>query len=1297
MKKLRGELEKITKQHKDFSFSSDSSSNIQQETYSDRRTSPKVEEAAIVGRTQEKQKLLDCLSDKVLMKDFIILAIYGMGGIGKTTLAQLVFNDKQFKEYAPAWVHVSQVFDLDKIENSIISQLSKRDPSVTHLEMVPPNMNIIIVLDDLWENDGFKLDNLKLRLKVGKGTKVIVIVTTRHKSIANRFSTVQPYLLEPLTDDMCWKIIKQKSAFEDRHDKELLEQTGMEIATKCGGVALAALSVGYMLHSKKVDEWESVRDSDIWNESASEDTSSPHHVLSSLKLSYVRMNPCLKMCFGYCAIFQKGQKIVKDDLIHQWICLDFIEPSKVYSSRQLGEIYVTELLGMSFLQHSKSSSATGVHQENVTLLTMHDLVHDLASSVMVDEILVSSKQDNNDESSYRYALLNDSSKPLDSFIKFANMVKALRFVDCTKTRLHDGAFSGAKYLRVLDLSECFVQKLPDYIGQLRQLRYLSAPEIQDETIPDCITKLSKLMYLNLRGSSKLRSLPKSIGEMDSLMHLDLSGCSGIQRVPRSFRELNLTYLDLSNCFSLKGVSEILGNLTKLQHLCLSFRHDIEKLGNLTSLMEQQYYHISTSFPRGQWQTHVFPARTRLERLNISTELTFSEIKWLPEATSSFTKLKYLNLSGWIWLEELPRSWGNLQNLIHLDVSYCVRIKGVPEALSSLTKLQYLNLSRCCRQNKEALRGLEDVVGKLTELRYFYLSKCLDTLFCEIEVEGACLNFLASLSSLSNLEELDLSNNDSIESLPESIGDLRNLQTLNLSCCWNLSHLPTIISKMDSLKHLNLSGCDRLDKSTVPKFDSSSILLPQFEIQPCDGESSSNLVLLQDVDSTTELEISKLENVATVEEAARVRLKEKEMIEELALEWTRDLRRFVEDRDLLGELEPPSKLKWFKLQGYSSVAFPDWLMNASHLHHFACLKRIDLVDLPRCTRLPLLGQLPGLKTLSLDRMNGITKIDGEFYGGAGAFRQLRNLSMSNMENLETWQTTYSTCGNGEGAAVLKRLRLYELEIHHCPKLSITPCPPEAVRWEVEGSDGVLSSWPNTCASSSSAVVRADELTVKLCKLPLRQWRLLHQLTPLKCLTIDSCTDLSSSPEITRALSTLRTLSLKGNDGDPELPSWIGELTRLPELRVTTRWPELTVNRGMMRQLSSLRCLILSECARMTSLPDWLEDLPSLRDLRIESCAGLSSLEGGSMERLTSLKWLALSCCPSIAALPESLGELTSLTYLGIFECPNIKFLPESIQRLTNLNTLTVSACPELKKWCQSKNRTVLSRVPYKTYE
>jgi hypothetical protein len=155
---------------------------------------------------------------------------------------------------------------------------------------------------------------------------------------------------------MCWTIIKQKAAFKDRVNKKQLKLIGRQIATKCGGVALAAQSLGYMLKNMKyADEWESVRDSYIWNLSTSESSSSGNHeVLASLLLSYSHMPDWLKLCFSYCAVFLKGHLMPKYDLIHQWIALGFTEQFSPFDSMQLCEKYITQLLGMSFLQYSNT-------------------------------------------------------------------------------------------------------------------------------------------------------------------------------------------------------------------------------------------------------------------------------------------------------------------------------------------------------------------------------------------------------------------------------------------------------------------------------------------------------------------------------------------------------------------------------------------------------------------------------------------------------------------------------------------------------------------------------------------------------------------------------------------------------------------------------------------------------------------------------------------------------------------------------------------------------------------------------
>uniref|UniRef100_A0A453JFQ3 Uncharacterized protein n=1 Tax=Aegilops tauschii subsp. strangulata TaxID=200361 RepID=A0A453JFQ3_AEGTS len=708
LKKSTEELFSMTDQIQCFSSMPDDSSNVQLDT-GIRETTSDVEEALIIGRTEEKQKIVATLSESIT-PEVTILPIYGFGGIGKTTLAQLVFNDSQFAGYSRVWVYVSQNFDLNKIGNSIISQLSE-ESHVTEKQMIHNHLRkllagkkILIVLDDVWEKNPDTLKSLKAMLRLGADSMVKIIVTTRDEAIAREIChTVEPYKLETLTDKFCWKILKQKTAFKNRVDKKQLKHIGREIATKCGGVALAAQSLGYTLNGKTSDEWESVRDNYIWTVPTPEDPSSKNHeVQASLLLSYHHMPECLKMCFSYCAIFPKGHNIVKCDLIHQWIALGFIEPSTIFDTMQLGEKYVTQLLGMSFLQYSKTPSSDGRRDKGVTLFTLHDLVHDLAAAMLADKV---NKKGNAVESSCHYALVTDCSKPLQlstsspentyfkkTFYPFqkrssTEKIKALFFLNCGKIELRGGAFSPAKCLLVLDLSECFIRKLPSSIGQLKQLRYLHAPRIQDQENPNCISELSQLSYLNLGDSHCISALPESIGDMKGLMHLDLSGCVGIS--------------------------------------------------------------------------------------------------------------------------DLPKSFAKLKQLVYLDLSYCKM--SISEALGGFTKLQHLNLSDKFTMHTKHIIGHPEVIGNLIKLRYLNLSWCMD-----VVAPDQINSLVCCISTLSNLEHLDLSCNTGICSIPESIGNLRKLHTLDLSGCYNLKKLPDSMVNMVSLKDLFVEEELTLDEPLLPR-------------------------------------------------------------------------------------------------------------------------------------------------------------------------------------------------------------------------------------------------------------------------------------------------------------------------------------------------------------------------------------------------------------------------------------------------------------------------------------------------
>ncbi|KAF7069808.1 hypothetical protein CFC21_075387 [Triticum aestivum] len=1049
LKMMIDELENITNQNQHLSSMSNKSSNV-------RETTSDVEEEVVIGRTEEIKEIVDTICESITPENKItILPIYGIGGIGKTTLAQLVFSDCRFAGYSRVWVYVSQNLDLNKIGNSIISQLSEEshlaEKQMIHnkLRNVLAGKKTLIVLDDVWEENPDTLNSLKAMVRLGAGSEITIIVTTRDEAIAREIChAVEPYKLGTLTDKICWGIIRQKAALEERVDKEQLEQIGREIAIKCGGVALAAQSLGYILRYMSSDQWESVRDSCIWNLSTQKDPSSRiHNVLASLLLSYSHMPDWLKLCFSYCAIFPKGHCIVKYDLIHQWIALGFTEQSYMFDPMQLCENYARQLLGMSFLEYSKTSSTDRTRRQDKECMyfTMHDLVHDLAKEILSHQI-------NTGGNKCRYALLTDCSSSLKLSVAFPANIKALHFRDCGKQELCGGAFSPAQCLRVLDLSECFIQKLPDSIGQLKQLRVLCAPGIQDKMIPSCVTKLSELNYLDLRCSQKISALPDSIGDMKALLHLDLSYC----------------------------------------------------------------YEIC----------------------------------------------------------ELPESFAELKQLVHLDLTYCRRIS-ISKSFGGFTNLQYLRLAGQTNIDVDR-RELSAVIGNLTKLRYLNLSGSIESMITSDKVDS----LLASISTLSSLEHLDLSYNEACSSIPENICNLRKLHTLDLEGCKKLKKLPDRMDQMVSLKVLNLKHV-RLEELAVSRFNCAS--LPRFVVHASGDRCCSNIILLQPT-NPVELWIDRLENVMSVEEAHSIKLMEKQKIEELRFQWTVATGRFVDDKEVLKILVPPSSVHILTISGYGSVSIPDWFMDIRR--YLPILSQLYLCYFPKCNNLPPLGELPNLQWLGL------------YY----------------MESLQEWNMGYTS--GEEGASELPKLEC--LTIEHCAKLRIKPCVPRATSLFIRGCDAMLSSWGESPPHNGTSSSPLTQLGVEDSKVPMHEWRLLHHLPALSWLSIVSCSDLTTSPGVIQRLSSLETLCLGSLSlNQAELPRWLVELTSLQELT-------------------------LRECA-ITTLPEWLGELTSLKNLEIKHCEGIRSLPD-SIQQLSRLENLCIDGCPTLEKWFESKENMMKLAHI-----------------------------------------------------
>ncbi|KAE8816761.1 Disease resistance protein RGA2 [Hordeum vulgare] len=222
----------------------------------------------MVGRDIEKEKVISMLLKSDADEDISIIPVIGMGGLGKSTLAESVLADNRVNIFGvKMWVHVSEQFDLHKIGSAILKSINSCiNLENSTLQYLHDNLKkelatirYLIVLDDLWEEDANRLEELKRMLQYGcKGSKIVL--TTRNQSIVQTLSTgylakerkicpvpeSEQINLGVLPPDDCWELMKQH-ALGPNDDQSRLQEIGKEIAVKCGGLPLVANALGQVM------------------------------------------------------------------------------------------------------------------------------------------------------------------------------------------------------------------------------------------------------------------------------------------------------------------------------------------------------------------------------------------------------------------------------------------------------------------------------------------------------------------------------------------------------------------------------------------------------------------------------------------------------------------------------------------------------------------------------------------------------------------------------------------------------------------------------------------------------------------------------------------------------------------------------------------------------------------------------------------------------------------------------------------------------------------------------------------
>ncbi|PIA47474.1 hypothetical protein AQUCO_01400253v1 [Aquilegia coerulea] len=494
-----------------------------------------VNVSKIYGRDLDKgiilSKLVGETSSREMHVSVPVICIVGMGGLGKTALAQLVFEEETLITtfQLKMWVCVSEHYDFNRIAKEIIVQATGQMPDDVGWEDLRKSLwntikgkQFLLVLDNVWTEDYYKDWNpLKLCLDAGAlGSRILV--TTRNEEVAKMMDSIYTHRLGLLSDKDCWSLLRHRICLK-RSAEELgkFEDIGKEIAKKCKGVPLAAKMLASLLWFKRTkQDWKNVLASEIWV------VQQLQIILPALLLSYCALPSYLKRCFMYCAIFPKDAKLYKDNLVKLWMAQGFLGYDGGKELEMIGRDYFDDLATRSFFQDFVEDG-----DGNITACKMHDLVHDLSQFLTTTESLSVARFSSN-KASPIHASDSNKSPCIDKATNLRTLI-----IKSTTVALPE-LFHQQTCLRALDLSRSDLKELPREVDRLIHLRLLDLSCTRLKDLPETVNNLYNLQTLKLNHCRHLCNLPEHIGDLLNLRHIEIEGTYALNFIPKGIGRLS---------------------------------------------------------------------------------------------------------------------------------------------------------------------------------------------------------------------------------------------------------------------------------------------------------------------------------------------------------------------------------------------------------------------------------------------------------------------------------------------------------------------------------------------------------------------------------------------------------------------------------------------------------------------------------------------------------------------------------------------------------------------------------------
>ncbi|KAF0922729.1 hypothetical protein E2562_001121 [Oryza meyeriana var. granulata] len=499
-----------------------------------------LEDDEVIGRDEEVRQMVSWLTADSPSDGVAVAAIMGHGGMGKTMLAQLLFQHETVTKSfdLTAWVQPVGTYSEVELAKQILQSLGVEVPiGTTSFACLQDKMTdavsshkFLLVLDDVWNGATSDFTYKEMWKKVlapltksgNVGSKIVV--TTRKKIVADLLDASKLISLDGLQFNHIWTLFKKFAFCKDSPDMHpALVAIGEEIAKKLKGLPLAAKVVAQMLKGNRDDRyWKKVLNMEVYDD-----------VNKTLELCYQNLPEHLQPCFAICSIFPKNWRFKRNRLVKIWMALGFIHTKGGNQLEDVGRDYFDQLVARSFFHVHKERRRSHYY--------IHDLMHDLAENVSCYDCA----RVEGDKATDIPRTVRHLSVTSDAVVQLKGQhdLKRLRtFIILEQSssslgQLSDDLLKELKGLRVLDLYGCDMTDLSDKIGQLIHLRYL----VLCKTItrfPQSVTKLFHLQTLKVPKKRHFDKFPKEIKNLRYLRHLDMDS-AGTSQVPGITQLVNL--------------------------------------------------------------------------------------------------------------------------------------------------------------------------------------------------------------------------------------------------------------------------------------------------------------------------------------------------------------------------------------------------------------------------------------------------------------------------------------------------------------------------------------------------------------------------------------------------------------------------------------------------------------------------------------------------------------------------------------------------------------------------------------